>query len=440
MATPGSISHGPAVAVTKLRPPRAHRGLVARPRLFAALDAATEAAPVTLVSAPAGYGKTTALAAWVHQCPQPVAWLSLDEHDAAPATFVRHLVAAVARLDPSGAAQVAGDEPDAAFAALVNLLDAASGPQIWVLDDLHTVEGPETLEAVRRLVEWAPPALRLVLATRVDPGLPLARWRLQGALAELRAEELRFDAGEAGALLDGIGVTLDADTLAMLVARTEGWGAGLQLAALSLRGRRGEGVRDFVERFTGRDRHVLAYLTEEVLQRLDPATHDFLLMVSVLEAFDAGTAAAVTERSDAFDLLAELERANLFLSRTDDPDGTYRFHPFFRDLLLGRLNDLRPRLPALLRERAAAHHRRAPAPEAGAMVGAPPGAPLGERLSGRELEALRWLATGAANKAIARRMGLSPNTVKTHLKRLFDKLGARSRTQAVAVARERGLI
>ena len=439
MHPPGSTTAQAAVAVTKLRPPRGRLGRVVRPRLDAVLESAVARATVTLVSAPAGYGKTTAVAAWAERRPSPIVWLALDEHDAAPHAFMRLLVAGVAERAPAGARQAGlalAEAPEAALTALVNQLDAAEELQTWVLDDLHTVSDDATIELLRRLVERAPPALRLVLGTRVDPPLPLARWRLQGALAEVRAEQLRFDLTEARELLMAMGVALDEATLGVLVARTEGWGAGLQLAALGLRGRRDEGVRDFVERFTGRDRYVLAYLTEEVLQRLDPATHDFLLKLSVLDAFDAATAAAVTDRPDASERLAELERANLFLARTDEPEGSFRLHPFFRDLLLGRLSDLRPQLPALLRARAVAHLTSGVRPgDPGTAVEAPD-----ETLSDREREALRWLATGASNKAIARRMGLSPNTVKTHLKRLFEKLAVRSRTEAVARARERGWI
>ncbi len=446
MDPPASAALDPSPAVTKLRPPRPHGDAVARPRLDALLDAATRAHTVTLVSAPAGYGKTTALAAWARprsggaDAPRarPVAWVALDERDDDPRAFARLVSAAVARLDPRARAIDAGVDLDLALANLVNLLDAADETRVVVLDDLHALTREDTLDALRWLVDHAPAALRLVLATRIDPPLPLARWRLQGSLVELRADALRFDRDEARALLAGMGVGLDPDVLAVLVARTEGWGAGLQLAALGLRGREGAHVRDFVERFTGRDRYVLAYLTEEVLQRLDPATHDFLLMVSVLDGFDAATAAAVTGRRDALERLTDLERTNLFLSRADDAAGTFRFHAFFRDLLRGRLDDLRPGMAEALLARAARHRTevataagRAPAPGSGGDA---------EGFSERELEALRWLATGASNKAIARHMGLSPNTVKTHLRRLFDKLRARSRTEAVTLARARGLL
>jgi LuxR family transcriptional regulator, maltose regulon positive regulatory protein len=443
---PGAI--GPSPAVTKLRPPRPHGDAVARPRLDALLDEATRDHTVTLVSAPAGYGKTTALAAWVRAHPggagprpgPPVAWVALDERDDEPRAFTRLVAAAVATLDPRAGAIAAAGDLDLALASLVNLLDAADGARILVLDDLHVLTREDTLDALRWLVDHAPAALRLVLATRVDPPLPLARWRLQGALVELRADGLAFRPDEAGALLERMGVALDPEALAVLVSRTEGWGAGLQLAALSLRGREGRYARDFVERFTGRDRYVLAYLTEEVLQRLDPATHDFLLMASVLDAFDAATAAAVTGRHDALELLTGLERANLFLSRVGDAADTFRFHAFFRDLLRGRLDDLRPGMADALVVRAARHRAETSTTGGGtdrAVAGIGGDA---EALSERELEALRWLATGASNKGIARHMGLSPNTVKTHLRRLFDKLEVRSRTEAVARARALGLL
>jgi len=431
-----------STAVTKLRPPRPHRDTVARPRLDELLDRATRGAVVTLVSAPVGYGKTTALAAWARaSAARRLGWAALDERDDDPRAFARLVAAAVGTVEPRAAAIAAAGDVDLALVALVNLLDVATEPHVLVLDDLHALTSEATLDALRWLVEHAPPALRLVLATRVDPPLPLARWRLQGTLVELRADALAFRPDEASALLERMGVVLERDALEVLVSRTEGWGAGLQLAALGMRGREGANARDFVERFTGRDRYVLAYLTEEVLQRLDPATHDFLLMVSVLDAFDAATAAAVSGRGDALDLLVHLERANLFLSRADDGAGAFRLHPFFRDLLRGRLDDLRPTLAEALLTKAADHcaamgSTGSASGRAAAQGSSDPDVALSER----ELEVLRWLATGASNKAIARRLGLSPNTVKTHLKHLFDKLGVGSRIEAVAQARDRGLV
>ena len=449
MSDPEPASTGLAPAVTKLRPPRPHGDAVARPRLDALLDEATRDHTVPLGSAPAGYGKTTALAGWARSTTsggdprraRPVAWVALDERDDDPRALARLVSAAVATWEPRARAIDAGGDLDVALATLVNLLDAADEARTVVLDDLHALTRDDTLDALRWLVDHAPAALRLVLATRVDPPLPLARWRLQGSLVEVRADALRFDRDEARGLLARMGVVLDPDVLAVLVARTEGWGAGLQLAALGLRGREGAHVRDFVERFTGRDRYVLAYLTEEVLQRLDPATHDFLLMVSGLDGFDAATAAAVTGHRDALERLIELERANLFLSRSDDAAGTYRLHAFFRDLLRGRLDDLRPGMADALLARALRHRAEARTTDgATGRALAPASVDEAATFSERELEALRWLSTGASNKGIARHMGLSPNTVKTHLKRLFDKLEVGSRTEAVARARALGLL
>lgn len=398
---------------------------MARARLDARLDAALRA-PLVWVAAPAGYGKTTAVAGWARRRTAAPAWWSLEASDAVAARFADHLATALAHAwGPLPLAAERGDPHDR-VAALLDALEAqpiATEPRVLVLDDVHElVDAPAVLDLLRSFLEHLPSGLHAVLVSRVDPDLPLARWRLEGRLETIGAGDLRFTEPEAAALLASMGIALRPSLVRTLVQRTEGWGAGLQLAALGLRGRAPDAVPDFVERFTGADPYVLAYLTEEVVQRLDDVTQDFVLRASVADVLDPATVIALTGRTDAAERLLELERAHLFLHAIDPEARTYRFHASFRDLLRRRLEDADPRLAAELRAR---------------LTG--PVVP-GEELSEREREVLRWLATGASNDAIAARLELSPNTVKTHLKRLYEKLDVGTRTAAVARARELDLL
>ena len=273
------------------------------------------------------------------------------------------------------------------------------------------------------MLDHLPAGVSVLLVSRVDPDLPLARWHLEGRLDRVGVDALRFLDAEAAALLAALGVALRPSLVRTLVQRTEGWGAGLHLAALGLRGRAPDTDADFVERFTGTDPYVLAYLAEEVLQRLAPELQDFLLRVSVADVLDVPTAVALGGRPDAAELLAEAERSHLFLYPVDADGRKVRFHASFRELLRRRLTDADPHQAADLRAQ---------------VVGRPTAA--AEPLTDREREVLRWLATGATNDAIAVRLDLSPNTVKTHLKRLFEKLDVGTRTAAVARARELALL
>ena len=312
MAEPGATTLPPTAApardvllATKLHIPRPRPGFLSRPRLLELLgDGATR--ELTLVCAPAGFGKTTLLGDWARRSRRPVAWLSLDQGDNDPARFWRYVAAALDQAQPGTGERVAallrggaGPPPlEAVVTVLVNALAGQPDELALVLDDYHRIETPAIHDSLRLLLDRLPAQLRLVLAGRADPPLSLAALRARGQLAELRAAALRFRPEEAAALLREV---TDADlpeaSVRALVTRTEGWAAGLQLAGLSLHDRTDPG--GFVASFSGSHRHVLDYLTEEVLDRQPEPTVRFLLETSVLERLSGPLCDAVCGRSDS---------------------------------------------------------------------------------------------------------------------------------------------
>jgi len=346
---------------TKLHVPRPRPGFVPRPRLAGALDEGL-ARRLILVCAPAGSGKTTLLADWAPSGSRPVAWLSLDAADNDPVRLWRHVVAALDRARPGIGERVGpllGPPAPPSFeglvTALINELAAqrGDGEVLLVLDDYHLIDAQPVHVSLGFLLEHLPPGLHLVLASRSDPPLPLARLRAGGQLAELRAADLRFTAAEAAALLrESAGADLPAAAVAALAARTEGWVAGLQLAALSLRGR--ADPAGFVAAFSGSHRYVLDYLAEEVLDRQQEELRTFLLETSLLERLSGGLCDAVTGRTDSQAMLEQVERANLFLVPLDEVRGWWRYHHLFADLLRARLQQQRPGRVAGLHRAAAA--------------------------------------------------------------------------------------
>ena len=341
---------------TKLHVPGPRRGFVARPRLAQALGGG-----LVLVCAPAGFGKTALLADWLRSSGRPVAWLSLDVGDNDPVRFWRHVIAALDRARPGIGERIApllGPPPssfDGLVTALINELAAQSGENeiVLVLDDYHLVDARQVHASLAFLVEHLPPVLHLVLASRSDPPLPLARLRARGQLAELRADDLRFTAEEAAALLrESAGGALPGAAVAALVARTEGWAAGLQLAALSLRGR--SDIAGFVAAFSGSHRYVLDYLTGEVLDGQPEQVREFLLETSVLERLSGGLCDAVTGRGDGQAMLEQVEQAGLFLMPLDEVRGWWRYHRLFADLLRARVQQQRPGRVAALHRAACA--------------------------------------------------------------------------------------
>ena len=352
---------GEPLLQTKLYPPRVTRELVDRPRLAERLGARPA---VLLVSAPAGFGKSTLLAQLLlgdsHRPDRPaVAWLSLDSGDSDPSSYWAYVLAALRTASPGlgASAQALLESPGGApittvLTSVINDLAGSDEDVVLVLDDYHVVHAPAIHEAMGFLVDHLPPQLRLVIATRSDPPLPLARLRARGELAEVRAADLRFTEPETVAYFAGMGLRLSAAEVSTLEGRTEGWVAALQLAALSLQGR--EDLTGFIDGFAGDDRHVVDYLVEEVVHRQPEAVRDFLLRTSVLPRLSGPLTDAVTGRTDGRAMLEALDRDNLFVVPLDDQRRWYRYHHLFADMLQARLLD---ELPGQAREL----HRRASA-------------------------------------------------------------------------------
>jgi len=349
----------PTLLTGKYRVPARVPGTVSRPRLLHRFEATARTA-LTVVAAPAGFGKTTALVDWLATLPPdapPVAWLSLDHRDNDPRLFWTYLITAVrAAVDGVGAGALqllAAGAPstDAALAALLNDVGDRRQDLLLVLDDYHLIEAPAVHEGMAFLLEHRPPQLHLVLATRADPALPLARLRARGQLLEIRASDLRFTVEESAAYLNGpMELALGPADLAALDGRTEGWIAALQLAALSMRER--DDVAGFIAGFAGDDRHVVDFLGEEVLGRQPDDVRDFLLRTSVLEQLTGPLCDAVTGVDGGRATLVALERANLFLVPLDDRRRWFRYHHLFADVLHAHLLDEQPRLVPELHRRA----------------------------------------------------------------------------------------
>ncbi len=348
----------PTIA-TKLYVPKLRRGLVTRPRLSERLRRGADSR-LTLLSAPAGFGKTTLLAGWLDETRgegRSVAWLSLDPRDSEPSTFWTYVVTALHTAVPgigSAALDLLASSPvptDQMLTVLLNELATAPG-EIWlVLDDYHLVDSHDVRDGMALLLEHLPPQVHVVLSTRADPDLPLARWRVRGELVEIRAADLRFTSEEAATYLhEATGLDLAAQDVAALEERTEGWIAALQLAALSIQGR--DDVSSFIAGFAGDDRYIVDYLVEEVLRHQPDRVRGFLLQSSVLDRLSGPLCDAVTRRDDAAELLLALERANLFVVALDDRREWYRYHHLFADVLRAHLLAEQPDLVPLLHQRA----------------------------------------------------------------------------------------
>ncbi len=343
---------------TKLRIPRLRPQLVVRQRLLDRLQNGMWCR-LALVCAQARFGKTTLLVEWVRQSGRPVAWITLDEGDNVPERFLRYLHAAIqAALPGVGAAATAmlhtpqPLHPIAFVSSLINDLDEQGTPAILVLDDYHTLHNQAIHETVNYLLEHLPQNLLLVISGRSDPPLPLPRLRARGEIIELRGSDLRFTAQESAEFLNQVmGLNLTAEAVEMLDARTEGWIAGLQLAALSMRDRADS--LQFIKSLTGSSRFILDYLVEEVLHHQPEDIQMFLLKTSILERLRPDLCQAVTGQANSGTLLERLEQANLFIQAPDDEQGWYRYHTLFADLLLYQLKQTWPEQVGLLHLKAA---------------------------------------------------------------------------------------
>jgi LuxR family maltose regulon positive regulatory protein len=332
------------VLATKLfvPPPRSHA--ISRPRLVDRLDAGVRAGRrLTLVSAPAGFGKTTLLGEWIAHTRRldpkvRVAWLSLEQSDNDPVRFLTYLVAAIQGADP-GVGQEDHNvqlSAEATITSLINDIARSRQPMLLLLDDFQLIEDASVRDAVIFLLDHLPSPMHLAIASRSDPLLPLARLRAGDDLTELRAADLRFTPDEAAGFLNEVmGLSLTHEHVTALETRTEGWIAGLQLAALSLR--ESADVPAFIDAFTGSNRFVIDYLAEEVLHRAPLHVREFLYQTAILERLSGPLCDAVTGRTDGAEMLESLERANLFIVPLDDRRQWYRYHHLFADVLRSRL-------------------------------------------------------------------------------------------------------
>ncbi|HEX6269169.1 MAG TPA: hypothetical protein VFZ43_02950, partial [Anaerolineales bacterium] len=330
---------------TKLFIPPARPNRVPRPRLIEQLNILC---PLTLISAPAGFGKTTLLSDWIPQSQHCITWLSLDEDDNDPIRFWVYVVAALqklrANLGEDALTLLQSPQPPPITGILSTLInDISSFPEDFsiVLDDYHLIRVRSIHEALTFLLNHLPPQMHVILTTRSDPPLQIARLRARNQLTELRAEDLRFTSHEAAIFLNEVmGLKLTPDDIVALEMRTEGWVAGLQLAALSMQGR--DDVSGFIDAFSGSNRHVLSYLVEEVLEQHPNGTLDFLLQTSILDRLCGSLCDAVTGQTEGQATLEKLEKANFFLLPLDEQGTWYRYHHLFAEVLQMRLKQTHP--------------------------------------------------------------------------------------------------
>ena len=347
------------ILLSKITVPGAPAWLVPRQRITELIDRGLQSCPLTVVTSPPGAGKTMALATWAGAGSGPVAWLGLDEYDNRPGIFWAYLIAALRRAGVAlpRALPAAGRGRTAEHHFLLRLAEALSAhnpPVMLVLDDFHLMTQPRVLEGLDFLLRNTGPGLRLVISSRMDPLLPLHRYRLAGELAEIRASDLAFTVAETGLLLEQHGIPLPADSLEYLTQRTEGWAAGIRLAALSMDGHPDPG--QFVKALTTEDNALTSYLMEEVLGAQPPEVQEVLLCTSILEYVSADCAGELTGNSRAEGILTALAHANAFVWPIGG--GWYRYHTMVAEVLRLKLRHRSPDRVSGLHQRAACWYRR----------------------------------------------------------------------------------
>jgi LuxR family maltose regulon positive regulatory protein len=440
------------ILTTKLHMPAFQAELVSRPRLLERLDEGMNR-KLTLVSAPAGYGKTTLVSEWAAGCKRPVAWLTLDEEDKDPVRFLTYFITALQSIKVNIAAGVLGalqysqlSPNEEMLTALLNDIINIQDNFSLVLDDYHVANSRAVDHIVGFILEHQPPQMHLIITTREDQYITLNQLRVQNQVTELRTAELRFTSSEAVKFFNVVmGFSLSAEDITALENRTEGWIAGLQLAAISMKGH--HDTSSFITSFSGSHSFVLDYLAEEVFEQQPKNIQTFLLYTSILDRMCGPLCDAVLQNSSAWgqEILEQLERANMFIVSLDEERCWYRYHHLFADFLRYRLN--RSTTSSSIDEKVSMselHKRAREWNEKNDVEKNPDKVSIDqiyiEPLSQRELEVLQLVAQGLSNSDISERLAIALDTVKGHNRSCFSKLQVQRRTEAVAQARARGLI
>ena len=350
---------GTSLLATKLYIPPPPSKAIARSRLVNRLNEGISLGrKLTLISAPAGFGKSTLVSEWIASCERPATWLSLDENDNNPSRFLGYLIGALQSVSPNLGADILDalqssqiPPTDPILTALLNEISVVADDFILVLDDYHLADAKSVDDALTFLIDYLPPQMHLVITTREDPSLPIPRLRARNQLTEIRAADLRFTPAETAEFLNqAMSLDLSAEEVTALETRTEGWIAGLQLAALSMRGQ--DDIHGFIQAFAGDHRYIVDYLVEEVLQRQPESIRNFLLETSILDRLNGSLCDAVTNQTGSKSKLEQLQRGNLFLIPLDDKREWYRYHHLFADVLHMHLTAEQPNQVSTLHKRA----------------------------------------------------------------------------------------
>jgi LuxR family maltose regulon positive regulatory protein len=418
---------GEQLIATKLQTPPLPVAFVPRPGLICRLDE-VENHKLTLVCASAGYGKTTLLSEWAAQTNLAAAWVELDERDSAPESFWLYAITALhmlqAGIGENALALLCGQNNppiESVLTALINDIIVSPNPIVLILDNYHAVTTPTIHSALTFLIDHLPTQLRLIIASRVTPTLPLGRLRGLGHLAELHTDDLRFTAHEIAQLFDHL--CIPQPDIPAIEQRSEGWITSLQLA---LNGR----TNDLLTSLTGQHRYIVDYFLEEIFDKQPLVVQNFLLQTAVVDTLSADLCDALTGQHESRSLLDRLERENLFIHPLDESRHQYRYHHLFVDFL-------RSRLGACCDQNSIdeLHRRAATWYQANGITRASTTEET-IRLSQRELEVLRLIATGLSNHEIASELVVAVSTVKTHVKSIYRKLNVGSRFEAIERVRE----